>query len=74
MRAELDINGVFVSALLVFAVAAWLLTAIAIRILAWAGFYRLVWHRALFDLALFISIWGAVAGLAGAAHFGRYHP
>ncbi|HSZ49951.1 MAG TPA: DUF1656 domain-containing protein [Caulobacteraceae bacterium] len=74
MRAELDINGVFVSALLVFAVAAWLLTAIATRILAWAGFYRLVWHRALFDLALFVAVWGAVAGLAGAAHFGRYHP
>ena len=74
MRAELDINGVFVSALLVFAVAAWFLTTLATRALSWAGFYRFVWHRALFDLALFIVIWGAVAALAGAAHFGRYHP
>ena len=74
MRAELDINGVFVSALLVFAVAAWIVTTVATRILAWVGFYRLVWHRALFDMALFMAVWGVVARLAGAAHLGRYQP
>ena len=72
MRAELDINGVFVSALLVFAVAAWFLTTVATRLLSWAGFYRFVWHRALFDLALFVAIWGAVAALAGVSHLGGY--
>jgi hypothetical protein len=74
MRAELDINGVFLSALLVFAVAAWAVTAVATRILARVGFYRFVWHRALFDMALFVAVWGAVARLAGAAYIGRYQP
>jgi hypothetical protein len=42
------------------------------RLLARAGFYRLVWHRPLFDFALYVILVGGVAvllsrtaGLAG---------
>jgi uncharacterized membrane protein len=70
MRAEIDIFGVFFSPLLAFAVVAWVLTAIATLLLAWAGFYRLVWHRALFDLALFVAVWGVTAAVGGWARVG----
>lgn len=65
MTGEFDLNGVFLSSLLVFAVIAWAVTAVLRRLLALVGFYRLVWHRALFDYALFVLVWGGVAALAG---------
>ncbi|HEX2941752.1 MAG TPA: DUF1656 domain-containing protein [Rhodopila sp.] len=39
---------------------AFVLNALLRRALAWAGIYRLVWHRALFDLALYVLLLGAV--------------
>jgi hypothetical protein len=63
--AEFDIYGVFVPALLVFAVVAFLLV-FALRIVLDAiGFYRFVWHRPLFDLALGVIMLGAIAALSG---------
>lgn len=64
MTGELDLYGVFVPSL-----AAWMLLAFAIslplrRVLAWAGFYRLVWHRPLFDLALYVVLLGAIVSVA----------
>jgi hypothetical protein len=64
MTAELDIYGVFVPALF-----AWMLTAYGIylllgRGLAWAGFYRFVWHRPLFDVSLYVVLLGAIVLLA----------
>ncbi|MBV8681648.1 MAG: DUF1656 domain-containing protein [Caulobacteraceae bacterium] len=73
MRAELDINGVFVPSLLVLGVVAWLLTAVAARVLARVGVYKLVWHRALFDLALFVVVWGAVVALTETGRIGGFH-
>lgn len=70
MRAEVNVFGVFFSSLLAFAVVAWVLTGIATRLLAWVGFYRLVWHRALFDLALFVAVWGVTAAVGGWARVG----
>ena len=32
--------------------------------LAWIGFYRLVWHRPLFDLALYVVLLGTVVSVA----------
>jgi hypothetical protein len=60
MTAELDIYGVFVPALF-----AWLLLAYAAYLivrqgLARSGFYLLVWHRPLFDVALYIILLGAI--------------
>lgn len=60
MMAEVDIYGVFVPGLLVFAVVAVAATAVLQRLLDLVGFYRIVWHRSLFDLALFVVMLGAV--------------
>ncbi|BAU89976.1 hypothetical protein MPPM_1371 [Methylorubrum populi] len=64
MTGEFDLYGVFVPSL-----AAWMLVAFAIsvplrRILAGLGLYRLVWHRPLFDLALYVVLLGAVVAVA----------
>ncbi|TPW28144.1 DUF1656 domain-containing protein [Pararhizobium mangrovi] len=58
--AEFDIYGVFVPALLVFAVCAAALTMVVRRVLVAVGFYRLVWHPSLFDVALFVVAIGVV--------------
>jgi hypothetical protein len=63
MRGELDLHGVFVPALLAFAFAAWLVTIVLRRLLAATGFYRLVWHRPLFDTALFVLVLGGLVAL-----------
>lgn len=60
MIGEIDIYGVFVPSLLLWIAAALPLTAGVRRVLRWCGFYNLVWHRPLFDLALLIMILGAV--------------
>ncbi|KQT45506.1 hypothetical protein ASG52_15220 [Methylobacterium sp. Leaf456] len=64
MSGEFDLYGVFVPSL-----AAWMLIAFALSLplrrgLAWAGFYRFVWHRPLFDLALYVVLLGAVVAVA----------
>ena len=64
MTGELDIYGVFVPSL-----AAWMLLASVISLavrrgLAWTGFYRLVWHRPLFDLALYVVLLAGVVTIA----------
>ncbi len=63
---EINVGGVYVPALLVWAGAAFLLTGLVERACARAGFYTLVWHRALFDLAVFVILWGAIS--AGVYH------
>ena len=60
MNPELDLAGIYVPHLLVAAALAFLVSVPLRRLLAWTGFYRLVWHRALFDLALFVVLLGAV--------------
>ena len=63
MNPEIDLAGVYVPYLLVAAALAFLVSVPLRRVLAWTGFYRLVWHRALFDLALFVVLLGAVTAL-----------
>jgi hypothetical protein len=63
--ADIDLYGVFVPALLVWAVAAFLLTLGLRRLIGALGLYRLVWHRALFDLCLYLACLGGVVSLAG---------
>ena len=64
MIGELDFFGVFVPMSLVAALAAGVLHLAVRRLFEVTGFYRLVWHRSLFDLALFVLLWGAVSALA----------
>ena len=66
MIGEFDIYGVYVPALAVYAAIALLLQIAIIRLLDARGFYRLVWHRALFDLAIYVIVLGVVTA-AGAS-------
>jgi hypothetical protein len=64
MTGELDLYGVFLPDLLV-----WMLVAFAISLpLRWlldrCGLYRLIWHRPLFDLALYVVVVGGLITLA----------
>lgn len=63
--ADIDLYGVFVPALLVWAVVAFLVNLVLRRLIGALGLYRLVWHRALFDLCLYLVCLGGVVTLAG---------
>jgi protein-S-isoprenylcysteine O-methyltransferase Ste14 len=65
MIGEASIDGVFISWALVWALVAYAVGAVLRRVLTAAGFYRFVWHPALFDLAAFVILWGAVSELSG---------
>ena len=64
MIAEFDIYGVFVPALLLFAIVTLLLMLVLTRLLEAIGFYRFVWHRPLFDIALGVILFGAIVAYA----------
>lgn len=72
MTGELDLYGVFLPPLLLWAVLALALGAALRRGLAWIGVYRLVWHRPLFDLALLLILLGSIASLS--SHWGIVAP
>jgi len=63
---EINIGGVFVPAALVWAGSAFVLSSLIDRLVSRTRFYRLVWHRGLFDVAVFVLLWGAIS--AGAYH------
>lgn len=60
MTGELNIDGVFLSSVLVSALIALIASFVLRRVLSKVGAYRLVWHPALFDTALFVILWAAV--------------
>ncbi|GLS45948.1 DUF1656 domain-containing protein [Methylobacterium brachythecii] len=64
MTGELDVYGVFIPSLAAWMLLAFLASIVLRRSLAAAGFYRLVWHRPLFDLALYVIVLGAVVSVA----------
>ncbi len=67
MRGEFDLCGVYLPPLLPAIAVAWVLTALLLRGLNAVGFYRLVWHRPLVNLALFVLVLGGtVFGLDAA--------
>ena len=63
---EFDIYGVYFPAFAIYAAIAFLLQVLIKRLLNTYGFYRLVWHRALFDLAIYVILLGVVTA-AGAS-------
>lgn len=63
MIAEFAFDGVFVSSALVSAVVALAAAFVLRRVLARVNAYRLVWHPALFDTALFVIVWALVMRL-----------
>lgn len=65
MIGEIDLFGVFLPPLLVWLGIGLLLSAALRAALTRLGFYRYVWHRPLFDLALLVILTGAVSYAAG---------
>ena len=63
MVGEFDIYGVYFPAFAVFAAIAFMLQVAINRFLGAIGFYRLVWHRALFDLAIYVILLGVVTAV-----------
>ena len=61
MIGEVALYGVFIPILLVWAVLALAVMTVLRRGLAVLGFYRLVWHRPLVDLSLFVLILAALS-------------
>ncbi len=66
MIGEFDIYGVYFPAFAIFAAIALLLQLVINRFLNALGFYRWVWHRALFDLAIYVILLGVITA-AGAS-------
>jgi hypothetical protein len=56
MKYELDLFGVIVPSLLLWSVLAYFLARIVSKVMGRIGLYRHVWHPALFDFALYVSI------------------
>lgn len=56
MNGEIDIDGLYVPALMVLALIALVLNWGVRQLLAATGFYRWVWHPALFDMALYLVL------------------
>ena len=61
MIADISLFGIFIDVRLVSALVAGLALVGLRRLLGAAGAYRLLWHPALADLALFVLLWAAVA-------------
>ncbi|MCK0197688.1 DUF1656 domain-containing protein [Ancylobacter sp. 6x-1] len=61
MTAEIDIYGVYVPTLLALMVLALPLSVVVRRLLAWCGVYSFVWHRGLFDVALYVILLGVLS-------------
>jgi protein AaeX len=57
---EFDIYGVYLPIFVISAAVAFLLQLLLKRVLDASGLYRFVWHRALFDLAIYVILLGVV--------------
>jgi hypothetical protein len=66
MIGEIDFFGLLVPPLLLWLLLALPLHGLARRVLRRLGIYRWVWHRPLFDLAVYIIIVRGVAALSAA--------
>ncbi|MBB4008732.1 DUF1656 domain-containing protein [Allorhizobium taibaishanense] len=61
MPTEFDIYGVYVPRLFVIMLVALLISMAIRKVLAALGAYAFIWHRGMFDIALFILL---IAGLS----------
>jgi hypothetical protein len=60
MIGEIDIFGIFVPAVLVLMLIAYLLSLAVRMVFGRIGLYRFVWHRSVFDLAVYVMLLGIV--------------
>ena len=66
MIGELDIYGVYFPAFAIFAAIAFVLQLAIGRLLEASGLYRFFWHRALFDVAIYVILLAVVTAAAAA--------
>jgi hypothetical protein len=64
MIGEINLYGVYVPWLLVLSLLSLAVSRGLRHLLARIGFYRLVWHPALFDAALFVIVLGGLAAFS----------
>ena len=64
MRYDIDIAGVMIPSLLAWLLIAYVMSALLRPVLQRIGLYRLVWHPALFDLAIYVCLLGGVVYLS----------
>lgn len=64
MRYEIDIYGVLIPSLMLWLVITYAIGAVLRAVFERVGVYRHVWHRALFDLALYVCLLGGVVYLS----------
>lgn len=64
MIKEVNLYGVYLPGLLVLIVVAYLVGVIVQQVLSRLGLYRYIWHRPLFDFALYVVLLGAVSEIA----------
>ena len=60
MIKEIDIGGVYISPFLAWAVVALIINAVLMRLFTRLGLYRVIWHRYLFDAAVFLILFTAI--------------
>ena len=61
MIGEVSFYGLYLPPLLLLTLAALVVSRLLKLVLARTGFYRVVWHPALFDFSLFVIVLGALA-------------
>jgi hypothetical protein len=61
---DLDISGIFLPTFLVLMGIAYVIFLVVHAVLSRAHFYRLVWHRALFNVGLYALLLGVVDTLS----------
>lgn len=64
MIGEFDIYGVYFPAFAIFAAIAFVIQLAIRRLLDASGLYRFFWHRALFDLAIYVILLAVVTATA----------
>ncbi len=63
MPIAFDIYGVYVPRLLGLMLITFFISILVRKGLSWMRFYTLVWHRGLFDIALYVILLGGVSSL-----------
>jgi hypothetical protein len=63
MIGEVNFYGIYIPWILLLSIGALITARVLSSLLAKLGFYRLVWHPALFDCALFITLLGGLTFL-----------
>jgi hypothetical protein len=65
MTEEINVGGgVFIPGLMLWSLVALALSIPVRWLLTETGLYRLVWHRGLFDICIFVILWGGMAAVA----------